>query len=48
MLAVLYLSEEDLKNSKSINDSIVEKGYAYKYDGKKKRKFADWYKNNVV
>lgn len=48
MLGVLYLSEEDLKNDKSINYSIVEKGYAYKYDGKKKKKFADWYKNIVV
>jgi len=44
MLGVLYLSEEDLKSDKSVNNSIVEKGYAYKYDGKKKRKFADWYK----
>lgn len=44
MLGTLYLTEEDYKNGKSINDMIIEKGYAYKYDGKKKKKFEDWYK----
>lgn len=45
MLGTLYLTEEDLNNNKSFNSKIIEKGYAYKYDGKKrKRLFEDWFR----
>lgn len=44
MLGTLYMSKEDLDADRSINSMIVEKGYAYVYDGKKKKKFEEWYK----
>lgn len=43
MLGTLYMSEEDLAQDRSINRLIVEKGYAYAYNGKKKKKFEEWY-----
>jgi micrococcal nuclease len=44
MLGTLYMSEEDLAQDSSINARIVEKGFAYVYNGKKKKKFEEWYK----
>ncbi len=34
-----------IKDGQNINDLLVNKGYAYRYDGKTKRKFSDWFKN---
>lgn len=48
MLGTLYMSKEDLDSGKSINDEIVNIGYAYKYNGKKKKKFEEWFKNISV
>lgn len=48
ILGTLYMSEEDMKNDKSINMTIVEKGYAYKYDGKKKQKFEEWFNKSLA
>ena len=48
MIGTLYMSEEDMKNDRSINLQIVEKGFAYMYDGKKKKNFEEWYnKKNI-
>jgi endonuclease YncB( thermonuclease family) len=43
MIGTLFLSKQDLDNDKSFNQKIIEKGYAYIYSGKKKKKFEDWY-----
>lgn len=43
MLGTLFLSKEDLDNDNSFNQKIIEKGYAYIYNGKKKKKFEHWY-----
>ena len=43
MIGTLYMTKEDLDANKSINSIIVEKGYAYEYNGKKKKKFEEWY-----
>jgi len=40
MLGTIYTSEKD---EISINQQIINKGFAYKYNGRKKRKFEDWY-----
>ena len=49
MLGTLYMTEEDMKIGKSINSMIIDKGYAYKYSGKiRKRKFDDWYNGNTI
>ena len=42
LLANLY---SDKKMYKSFNDMLIEKGLAYKYEGKTKLKFEEWYKN---
>ena len=47
MLGTLYNKDEDIKDDKSINTQIIEKGYAYKYNGKKKKKFEEWYLHKV-
>lgn len=39
LLAELYLSEDD---EESVNDTIVEKGFAYEYNGGKRKEFDDW------
>lgn len=44
VLATLF---HDKNDTKSINDILVEKKYAYKYDGGKKLNFEDWYKNDL-
>ncbi len=44
MLGNLYMTKDDLDVNNSINNMIVEKGYAYMYNGKKKKKFEEWYK----
>lgn len=47
LLGNIYLEEEDLKNkNNSVNQQLINKGFAYKYDGKKKKDFNDWYKND--
>ena len=45
MLGTLYMTEDDMKKgeSQSINMMVVNEGYAYKYSGKKKKKFEEWY-----
>ena len=45
MLGNLYMTKDDLDKGVSLNTKIIEMGYAYKYDGKKKRKFEEWYIN---
>ena len=47
MLGTLYESKEDMNLNKSINENIVKKGYAYKYNGKKKKKFEEWYNKSL-
>ncbi len=42
LLVDLYFIKD---GDQCINDMIVEENYAYYYDGKKKRKFVEWYKN---
>jgi len=44
MLGELYLDTKDIKTSSSINNLIVKNGFAYHYDGKKKKQFSEWYK----
>jgi endonuclease YncB( thermonuclease family) len=48
MLGTLYMTEKDMKIDCSINNLIVEKGYAYKYDGKKKQKFEEWFNKSLM
>lgn len=43
MLGTLYLTEDDLNKDNSFNQAIIDKGYAYAYDGKKKKEFNEWY-----
>jgi endonuclease YncB( thermonuclease family) len=45
MLGSLYMTKEDMDNDISVNNKIIEMGYAYKYDGKKRKNFEDWYIN---
>lgn len=40
LLGKLFLEKNSLN---SINDEIVQNGYAYEYNGKKKKTFKDWY-----
>ena len=44
MLGTLYMTKVDCENGNSINDMIVDNGYAYYYDGKGKKNFQEWYK----
>lgn len=44
MLGTLYMTKEDMDADHSINNKIVKMGYAYVYNGKKKKKFEEWYK----
>lgn len=46
MLGELYLDKKDINNDNSINNLIVQNGFAYYYDGKKKKEFSEWYKKN--
>ena len=48
MLGTLYMSEDEMEQDRSINLQIVDKGFAYAYDGKKKRKFEDWYNKKIL
>jgi endonuclease YncB( thermonuclease family) len=43
VLGTLYMTEKDMNDNSSVNMMIVDKGYAYKYDGKKKQKFEEWF-----
>ena len=46
LLVVLYYNNLiGNKWTDSINYSLIEKGYAYKYAGGRRIKFEDWYKN---
>jgi micrococcal nuclease len=48
MLGTLYLNKEDLDNDNSFNEQIIQEGYAYSYNGKKKKtKFENWYKKDM-
>jgi endonuclease YncB( thermonuclease family) len=49
MLGTLYMTKNDLDINSSINSMIIDKGYAYKYSGKKKQSFEKWYnkKENI-
>jgi len=42
ILITIYLSEEDMKNKKSINQKLIDMGLAKGYDGKTKINFSDW------
>lgn len=44
MLGTIYMDYKDIEKDNSINNRIVEEGYAYKYNGKRKRLFEEWYK----
>lgn len=46
MLGELYLNKNDIKTGNSINNLIVQNGFAYYYDGKKKKQFSEWYNQN--
>jgi endonuclease YncB( thermonuclease family) len=50
MLGTLYMSEDEMEKGHSINKKIIEKGFAYPYNGKKRKiKFEEWYnKINTV
>jgi len=44
MIGTLFLTLDDMMNERSVNNMLIEKGYAYHYDGKtKKRKFDEWH-----
>lgn len=43
MLGELYLDKKDINTGVSINNLIVQNGFAYYYDGKKKKDFSEWY-----
>jgi endonuclease YncB( thermonuclease family) len=47
MIGTLYMSEEELEKNNSINTQIIEKGFAYSYNGKKKKKFEEWYNKKI-
>lgn len=40
LLVVIY---HNTKSKKSLNDILIEKNFAYSYDGKKKKTFSEWY-----
>lgn len=44
MLGTLYTEHKHIEINESINQKIIDKGYAYKYDGKKKKTFEEWFK----
>ena len=44
VLGTIYMNKENLEKDESINKLVVEKGYAYEYNGNKKKKFEEWYK----
>ena len=46
MLGELYLDKNDFNTGNSINNLIVQNGFAYYYDGKKKKQFSEWYNQN--
>ena len=41
-LGTIFLNEKDMKHEMSFNNHLVEKGYAYTYNGRKKKKFSEW------
>jgi len=43
MLGELYVDKKDINTGTSINNLIVKNGFAYYYDGKKKKEFSEWY-----
>ena len=45
VLGTIYLKEGD---EKSINQLLIDKGYAYAYFGKTKKKFKDQKKNWII
>ena len=45
MIGELYLNKKDIKTDISLNNLIVQNGFAYYYDGKKKKQFSEWYKH---
>jgi endonuclease YncB( thermonuclease family) len=47
MIGELFMSKEDIELNVSINEMIIKKGYAYKYNGKKKIKFDKWFNINI-
>lgn len=45
-LGIFYLTEEDFNHKRnSVNDDLIEKGFAYVYLGAKKTLFEDWKKD---
>ena len=43
LLGTLYLTKSDLDNDLSLNSILVSHGFGYFYDGKKKKKFEEWF-----
>jgi endonuclease YncB( thermonuclease family) len=49
MIGTLYMSQEEMDNDNSVNIQIIKKGFAYSYNGKKKKNFEEWYnKKNTI
>lgn len=45
LLADLYPNSVKEENDTTINQILLDENLAYPYDGKKKKKFREWYKN---
>lgn len=43
MIGELYLTADNMAKNYSINELLVQRKFAYRYDGKKKKKFSEWY-----
>ena len=43
LLGTFYNTKDDMEKNISINRLLVDKGFAYNYEGKTKKKFADWH-----
>lgn len=48
LLGTLFLTKKNMDNNISINQNLIDKNYAYKYDGDTKCKFSDWYVPTII
>ena len=44
IITEFFMTEEDMRNGKNVNNELVEEGYGYYYEGGKKKSFEEWYK----
>lgn len=44
LLGTIYLNEDDVGTENNLNNTLIKEKLAYKYDGKKKQKFDEWFK----